>query len=107
MGSICRFYVARLLPTQIGFPWGTFLANMLSCFLLGAFIGLRLKGSLPQQAQFLLMTGFCGGFSTFSTFSLEIIQAFESERIIQGLLYTAISLIVGLLTVFSGIRLFQ
>ncbi len=107
LGSICRFFIARLLPTGIGFPWGTLLANTLSCFILGALIGLRLKGSLPQQAQFLLMTGFCGGFSTFSTFSLEIIQAFESERIIQGLLYISISLITGLLTVFAGIRLFQ
>jgi CrcB protein len=107
IGSICRFFLTKATPPTWAFPYATLLANLLSCFILGSLIGLRMRGALPQNAQFLLASGFCGGFSTFSTFSMELLQMFEEGQLIRGMAYMGISLLSGLLFLFVGIRLLQ
>lgn len=107
MGSICRFFLTKVVPPDWAFPYATLSANILSCLILGALIGLRIRGAIPQNTQFLLFSGFCGGFSTFSTFSMELLQMFEEGQVAKGMAYMAISLVSGLLFLLIGIRLLQ
>jgi CrcB protein len=74
LGSVARYLVGigstRLFG--LGFPWGTLLINIAGSFLIGAFVELfALKWDLPQDARVFLTVGICGGFTTFSTFSLD------------------------------------
>ena len=72
LGSICRYYLARHFnytgQEYIIFPYGTLIANILSCFILGFLIQKQISNHLTENLRLLLATGFCGGFSTFSTF---------------------------------------
>ena len=105
LGSICRFGISRLLAAQgQDFPWATLWANLLSSFLLGTLIGLRIKGHLPVAWQYLLMAGFCGGFSTFSTFAFESLALFQDGKWEHGFGNIAISLVLGLAAVYAGIK---
>ncbi len=107
LGSLLRFEIARRIPLLVhAFPWATLIANLASCILLGALISLRVKGALPPSWQFLLITGFCGGFSTFSTFSFESYALFEQGETALGIANIAGSTILGLLGVFIGIKMF-
>lgn len=77
LGSVARYGLTRLFPSGAGqFPWATLAANILATLLLALIIGGWMKGWLRDQplATKLLTTGFCGGFSTFSTFSVESAQ---------------------------------
>ena len=74
LGSVAR-YVMGVGATRmfgLGFPWGTLIINILGSFLIGAFVELfALKWDLPQEGRVFLTVGICGGFTTFSTFSLD------------------------------------
>ena len=74
LGSVAR-YLAGIGATRLfglGFPWGTLIINIAGSFLIGAFVELfALRWDLPQEARVFLTVGICGGFTTFSTFSLD------------------------------------
>ncbi|MEL6636573.1 MAG: fluoride efflux transporter CrcB [Bacteroidota bacterium] len=108
LGSLCRFGIARLLHhfSWVSlFPWATFLANALSCVLLGSLVALLQKNGPGATTKLLLITGFCGGFSTFSTFSNETFQLFQQGAVGYALLNVGGSLLVGLLGIFLGMKL--
>lgn len=106
LGSLCRFVIARLLPVpDLVFPWPTFWANLISSLILGYLVGMKLQGSMSSGMQFFLMTGFCGGFSTFSTFSYEAFSLLEDGSYSMAFGYVLISLLAGLLCVYIGLRL--
>lgn len=106
LGSICRFGIGHWLAGyRPGFPWATFLANFISCFLLGVLVGLSFKGRLGGQAGVLLMAGFCGGFSTFSTFTNETFQMLMDGQWSKAAAYIAMSLVVCMLSLFAGAKL--
>ena len=108
LGSICRYGIAHALSFyKSEFPWGTFVANVLSCILLGALVGLMLKSELSSNFKFLFVVGFCGGFSTFSTFSNETFQLFSSGQHLTALANIFISLIVCLFCIYLGMRITQ
>ena len=103
LGSVVRYGIARALPAASGFPWATFTANSLSGLVLGAVLGV-LMASPDQDGgrwRLLLVTGFCGGFSTFSTFSNEGLTLFQSGQPGLAGLYAAASW----LTCMGGIAL--
>ncbi len=78
-GSICRYALwLAIRPWQDKFPWATFAANAAACLVLGALLGLQSHGLLSDQRRLLLVTGFCGGFSTYSTFTAETWGLWES-----------------------------
>ena len=105
LGSLVRFAMARwLVQPGLYFPWATFWTNLISCAVLGVLAGLRLKGLLQPNAQYLLMTGFCGGFSTFSTLSLEAWSLLEQQHLTLALLYVLLSVVLGVLMIFCGIK---
>lgn len=88
-----------MLPTpdlaQGQFPWATFIANFLACLVLGFGLALALRGSLPRSGQLILLSGFCGGFSTFSTYAAELLELFQSGHATMALIYLFGSLIAG------------
>jgi fluoride exporter len=98
LGSLCRWGLGLTLqPLQLRFPWATLAANGLACLVLGAVLGLQWGGHLPEQRRLLLATGFCGGFSTFSTFTAESWQLLQS-----GQPFAAFANVVGNLAVCSA-----
>lgn len=93
---------AEWLKLESGFPMGTFVVNVLGCFIIGL-----LWQALAQNEVLspLLIIGFLGGFTTFSSFGLESLQLFEAKKINTLLAYVLLSNIVGLLLVYLGYKL--
>ncbi len=106
-GSVLRFLIGKYLnSTETGIPYGTFVANILGSLLIGIILGLAAKNdSLTQNQTLLLATGFCGGFTTFSTFAYENHVFLKSGDFTSFAFYTIASFIVGFLAVFLGMFL--
>jgi CrcB protein len=86
-----------------GFPWGTLGVNLLGCFLFGIVFAIFSKNSFTDNALYLLLTmGFCGGFTTFSTFANESIQMLQHGNILGFMGYVATSVIAGLVLIALG-----
>ena len=106
LGSICRYGIARIITNHLDpFPFATFIANVLSCILLGFLVGLSLKGTMNQNYKLLLITGFCGGFSTFFTFSNETFHLFQSGNVAYAMANIGASLLVCLFCIYLGLKL--
>jgi len=107
IGSALRFVIGKHLnSTTSGIPWGTFAANILGSLLIGIILGYAAKNdSLTQNQTLLLATGFCGGFTTFSTFAYENHVFLKSGDFTSFAFYTIASFIVGFLAVFLGLFL--
>lgn len=103
-GSVLRYILGRWLNTsQNGIPYGTFAANILGSLCIGLILGWALKNnSLSSSSTLLLATGFCGGFTTFSTFAYENHLMLKSGDFLTFALYTLASLTLGFAAVFVG-----
>ncbi|MDR2913748.1 MAG: fluoride efflux transporter CrcB [Tannerella sp.] len=110
VGSILR-YLSVFLSNKmfpVAFPVGTFFVNVLGCLILGLLIGLiDHQHILSESHRFLFITGFCGGFTTFSAFSAESLHMFENGNVLLGITYIGVSILVGLLAVWLGIYLLK
>ncbi|MFQ3238826.1 MAG: CrcB protein [Olleya marilimosa] len=106
-GSVLRYIIGKALNnTENGIPYGTFLANVLGSLLIGIILGLALKNNtLSNNQTLLLATGFCGGFTTFSTFAYENHVFLKAGDFTSFALYTIASFILGFLAVFFGMWL--
>ena len=106
-GSVLRFIIGKYLNNaENGIPYGTFLANILGSLLIGIILGYALKNnSLSSSQTLLLATGFCGGFTTFSTFAYENHVFLKSGDFGSFALYTIASFVIGFLAVFFGLYL--
>jgi CrcB protein len=108
LGGLTRFATSRFVQIwwKDAFPLPTLLINMLACFILGYVAGkTQQKGLYNTEAQLLLITGFCGGFSTFSSFSYENLKLLETQQYMYAVAYTLFSVLLCLLLVFIGYRL--
>lgn len=106
-GSVARFLLSKWLNSpSTGLPYGTFLANVLGSFLIGIILGYFYKtNAISQNSMLLLATGFCGGFTTFSTFAYESHILLKNNDFLSFGLYAAASIIVGFAAVFFGMWL--
>ncbi len=106
-GSSLRYLLSKYLNSDItGIPYGTFAANILGSILIGVILGFSEKGNiLSQNHTLLLATGFCGGFTTFSSFAYENHVFLKSGDFFSFALYTIGSFIFGFLAVFFGMYL--
>lgn len=105
LGSVARFLASRYVQSQIlsAFPYGTFIVNVLGCFLIGLFFGLSEKGNLMSADWRMFLTvGFCGGFTTFSTFANENMALLRDGNFFFFALYTSLSVFLGLLATYFG-----
>ena len=110
MGSMLRYgmqiFVSRHVP--ILFPWGTFLVNCSGCFLIGVLYALSARYSwLTVEWRMFLIAGLCGGYTTFSSFSYESISLFRQGAYSYFLMYTVLSVILGLLATVAGVAIFK
>ncbi len=106
-GSVCRMLMGKGIAGALGdkFPFGTLVVNVLGCLAIGMLIpawsGQRAE---PHSMRLLVVTGFLGGFTTFSAFGLETFEKFSTGRTNAALLNIALNVIVGLAAVGAGAR---
>ncbi len=105
IGSVLRYLVGTFLKTPAsGFPWGTFSVNVLGSLIIGILMGITLKNSsLSENQTLLLITGLCGGFTTFSAFAYENQVFLKEGDFTSFLIYTLGSIGMGLTAVFLGL----
>ncbi len=101
-GSILRYLCQRSL--NVKFPYGTLMVNIIGCLLIGLLMGFFGRQSEESKKLF-LVTGFCGGFTTFSSFSWESVELMHDNRWFALFLYISISVIAGLMATFIGLKL--
>lgn len=106
-GSVARYYTSRWLNNlETAIPYGTMFSNVLGSLLIGFILGYLSKASNMSQTQSLLLaTGFCGGFTTFSTFAYENHLLIKNGDYFSFLPYTLLSLVLGFSAVFVGLYL--
>lgn len=105
VGGVSRYYLSLALTERLGdaFPWGTLVINVTGSLLLGFLM--RYAFASPganAELRLLLVTGFCGGYTTFSTFSYETVQLLEDGQYERAATYVAASVVVALLATAGG-----
>lgn len=99
LGSLFRYAISKWVPSNnIGFPTATLLANLLACIVLGlAWAYFQRHISLSPQSKLFVLVGFCGGFSTFSTFSMETLRLFQEGKTLLAVFYILASVLICVL----------
>ncbi|AIC27483.1 MULTISPECIES: fluoride efflux transporter CrcB [Rhizobium] len=110
IGSVLRYYVGRWALKLMGpaFPWGTLAVNVVGCFVIGVFAELiARKFNASTELRLLLITGFLGGFTTFSAFSLDAISLFEGGEAVAGGIYIVASVGLSMAAVIAGLAIMR
>ena len=105
LGGVCRYLLSKVISdhTATVFPWGTFVVNIAGCFIIGLIYGLCARGfNISDSTRLFLTVGFCGGFTTFSTFAHENYLLFQSGNVLAVACYGALSLFVGIVMAYAG-----
>ncbi len=106
IGSVLRYLMSILINKywSNNFPLATFLTNILGCFLIGFIIGILEKNNLTDSnLKWILVTGFCGGFTTFSTFGFENVTLIQNQNSITAFLFIGLSIFLGIMAVWLGL----
>jgi len=109
LGSTLRYLFSRYVESTwlSSFPYGTFGVNIIGCLIIGAIYGLSIRNLASTETRLLVATGFCGGFTTFSSFSYEFLTLLQDGQLWYAFLYSFGSLAAGLLAVWMGITLIK
>lgn len=108
VGSAMRYLTSKVMQDWLpnSFPYGTFVVNLLGCLVIGILYGLVDQNILGNNhLKLLLITGFCGGFTTFSTFSHESLSLVQQGHLSYAVLYVGGSVCLGMIMVLIGIKL--
>jgi fluoride exporter len=107
IGSILR-YVATILISEKKLPYATLSVNIIGSFIIGLVLAFSIRDeNFANNWKLFLATGICGGFTTFSAFTLENMQLLQSGRTGMVFLYIALSVVLGIAATFSGYQLFK
>lgn len=102
-GSLLRYLLAQWLPRASGaFPVSTLAVNVVGSFLIGVFARMFAAADEHVLARAALMVGLCGGFTTFSAFSAEVVALAQEGRTGRAALYIAVSVVTGIAAVVAG-----
>ena len=107
-GSAARYLCQKWFTVHYphAFPWGTFTVNFAGCLLIGIFWGITFKSFTENEHwKLLLMTGICGGFTTFSAFTLEGIGLLREQKLMLFFSYIFCSVLLGLLATYAGMKI--
>lgn len=106
LGSVCRYLVSKWLQeaASVAFPVGTLAVNVLGCLLIGIFYAMAERHGMGGSLKLLLTVGFCGGFTTFSTFMNENLTLLRSDQLLTAAMYAAASVALGLIAVWAGMK---
>ena len=110
LGSMARFAAVSYLTPMLNFrfPIGTFIVNIVGSLLIGvAYVVLVEKAVLPSEWRLFFITGILGGFTTFSAFSLEMLQMWQEGHVLISIFYATSSVVLGLLFAYVGMQLTQ
>ena len=105
VGSMLRFLVSVLTSRFVhgAFPLPTLVVNLSGCFLIGILAGIFAQPPYTDNnMRFLLITGFCGGYTTFSTFAQENLLLIENQQLPTAIVYTLLSVVLGIALVWLG-----
>lgn len=107
LGSALRFLISLMINRQFSthFPFGTFTVNVIGGFLIGILYGLWAREFIDDSASRIWISGFCGGFTTFSTFSYDGLTLINHGQYLTFLIYATASVVIGLLAVYAGMSL--
>jgi fluoride exporter len=109
-GGVSRYVIGSAMQQRFGvsFPVGTLLVNITGSLLLGLIMRLALGGTqISPETRIFLTTGFCGGYTTFSTFSYDTAVMFESGQYRRAMLYVTLSVVLSVIATFAGFALAQ
>ena len=104
LGTIARYGLQKSF-NHPNFPYGTLVVNVSGCLLIGILWGFAIRNQWNESLRLFLMTGFCGGFTTFSAFSNESVQMLHDSRWLTFALYLTASLLSGILATMIGYKL--
>ena len=110
IGSVCRYLLTLSINRQLTttFPTGTFVVNITGCLLIGLLYGIAIRYSwFNTEWRLFLITGICGGYTTFSAFSYEAVGLIRVGNYGYFLLYVAGSVVIGLLATILGTALMR
>jgi CrcB protein len=107
VGTLLRYYLGKwiTLRTGINFPWATWLINLSGSFLLGSLFALLQRELISIELWWLLGVGFCGAYTTFSTFGYEAQRLIEKQQLLRAAVYILSSIMIGLLLAWCGMTL--
>ena len=104
LGGSARYIVSQFVHSNsYAYPWATFAVNVLGCFLIGLLWGIMIRfPNAPSWVPLFLMSGFCGGFTTFSAFSRESFALLQSGNHMTFIIYVSGSVLLGIVAVAFG-----
>ncbi len=107
-GSVARYFFSVIFSnTSSVFPYATFIVNVIGSLIIGCIFALYQQQIISEKGRLFFAVGICGGFTTFSALSLEVLQLLQQAKVAVALGYIFLSLLLGIAAVFSGYKVGQ